>query len=248
MVTVIYFWFKTCSCSIFSFLPHTRLLAFANEHLENTMADEMDGFGSDSGDDFGGFGDDAAGSGDDAGGGEPADDMGGFGGDDGFDDEEAVAEVSNAFASLPTPSSPTAADPEPEEEEVSVASKGPKITGEKSGWMKMLVAKKGLAATLSMGKKWKERWFVLKDGMLEMRDLPGSTKKESLEMSTIKHVEKEEAGDGCKFSIISTKQNYFFFHTRSSRDCQEWKDSIELAKSNVTRANFSAKSNSHMLF
>jgi len=173
--------------------------------------------------------------------------MDGFGGDD-FDD--AVGEMASAFESLPTPSSPMTAEPEAEEAETAApAKKVAQITGEKSGWMKMLVAKKGFAKKMALGKKtWKERWFVLKDAKLEMRDNPGSQKKETLEMVNIAHVEKEEAGDGCKFSIMSKSKSYFFFTTRSSRDCSEWKDSIEMAKSNVTKANFSSKGNAHMLF
>lgn len=46
----------------------------------------------------------------------------------------------SAFESLPTPSSPMTAEPEAEEAETAApAKKVAQITGEKSGWMKMLV-------------------------------------------------------------------------------------------------------------
>lgn len=115
-------------------------------------------------------------------------------------------------------------------------------------------AKKGMLKAI-LKKTWKERWFVLKDGKLVMSDNPGDRveegkKKETLEMLNIKHVEKEEAGDGCKFSIISKTGSYFFFTCRSSRDAKEWKDSIEFAKADITKFSGKGKGggNSAMLF
>ena len=86
--------------------------------------------------------------------------------------------LQEGFGALPETEASAKVDPEPEPEaaedddggaEASTKKEkeGPKIDGEKSGWMKILITKKSM---LTIGKKsWKERWFILKVGLCSRR-------------------------------------------------------------------------------
>jgi len=201
---------------------------------------DNDGFGDDFGEDDAGFGaaDDEFGA---------VGDNEGFG-DDGFDAQEG-------FGALPETEASAKVDPEPEPEaagdddggaEASTKKEkeGPKIDGEKSGWMKILITKKSM---LTIGKKsWKERWFILKDGKLAMKPSPGSKDKEQLDLSQITSVEKD-SGNGARFTIV-TKTSSFFFFTRSINDCDLWTRQLTHAKETFYKANLTLASNSAMLF
>eukprot|EP00039_Didymoeca_costata_P007243 m.97665 g.97665 ORF g.97665 m.97665 type:complete len:195 (+) comp13608_c0_seq3:57-641(+) len=188
------------------------------------------------GDDFGGFGDF---------------DDDGFGDTGGNDEEFGDSEGFGGFSELPEDEGKIEHEDEPPAEEEKAptpkaqrrSSDAVQVTGEKSGWMKVITGgkKKGFR------NNWKERWFNLKDGKLEMKDTPASEKREALDLTLIKKVEKDTAPGSCRFSIITARRS-FYFQTRSERDCQMWVDNLEHAKASFFKANFSAKQNAHMLF
>lgn len=205
-----------------------------------------------------GFGFDDAGGGDD------------FGFDDEFgqalDDAEqsTFAEVDKekldaSFKELPE-ADDVAHSPEPEEEYVEddeVAEdttprqqREAKITGEKSGWMKMLNANAGL---LTLGKKaWREKWFILKGGKFHMAAGPGpaaEAKKVTIDLTHAQSFEKDPGDDADTFTLI-TKKKTFFFKTRSPKDCVSWVDNLVKAKANYlgSFSSGSRESNSSLLF
>lgn len=202
---------------------------------------------------FGGFGGDGGGG----------DDFG-FGDDFGEALQEAQDEfndddkqhISESFQNLPE-SDNVEHSPEPEEEEeyeaeaeedgTSHVNKEAKITGQKSGWMKMLAAK----AKFTVGKKaWREKWFVLKGGKFSIANGPAdTTKMQTIDLTHALAFEKDPGDDADTFTLV-TKSKTFFFKTRSGKDCISWVNNLQKAKANYLGSFSSStkETNSSLLF
>lgn len=139
------------------------------------------------------------------------------------------------------------------EEEDTGPSKRPavKITGEKTGWMKMLKASKGFGR-VTLGKQaWNEKWFVLVGGKFSIQPGPAATekKKQTIDLTHALAFEKDPGDDADTFTLV-TKSKTFFFKTRSAKDCVAWVENLQKAKTNYL-GSFSSgakESNSSMLF